>query len=124
MNLDALKITRPIDLGGYAPEYAGVVAYVWVNPPDNFLQRLLNLGRQVSQAQASDTSVRLGREIVAVLRELWSQNKDTPTHWSAEDVLKLASPGIDPKLASWLLGQSGAMIAEYKRGLQAPSPTD
>ena len=62
MKLEVQPIVRELDLGGYAPVYAGKMVYVWVNAPAAFLRErdllVVEYGRQLREV----TRLRQARE--------------------------------------------------------------
>lgn len=132
MNIDIPRITRPLDLGGYAPEFSGVCVQVWVNPPRDFMSRWYALveentatGKEVEAANKSKKSKQNIAKLTARVQangsafidwwaELWSQNPDTETHWTREGIITLINSDTDPKLYGWICEQSFALITEHK----------
>lgn len=99
------RIVRPLDLAEYAPEYAGAVMQVWVNPTRAKLR---------AYYEAAGDADRL----VAWFAEIWSQGVEE-TRWTAEGVYRLAEHALDadPRLWSWLCARTLTMIADW-RGVQ------
>lgn len=128
MDIQIPRITRPLDLGGYAPELAGVCVQVWVNPPRDFMKRYWDLvGENDASGKAAQTTKgkkareallktveRIGQDFVGWFAELWSQHPEADTHWSKDEVTKLIKSETDPQLYVWLVGQSMRLVTEHR----------
>jgi len=135
------RITRPLDFAEYAPEMAGAVIHVWVNPSrklldehDALIDEAEKLRGQMAEGKASEEEqariaqrlVAIGHEIVAWHAEIWSQGP-VELHWTADEIKELiqSSRETDPKLWEWLGGRTIALITEHrfarKKGSERPS---
>ena len=138
MKISIPRVTRPVALSEYAPEYGDQTIQMWVNPPrENRLafaaisDKFAPVQDQLQQAIEQEDSDRvgelakeieaLGLEIYAWYAEMWSQGGDT---WTAEDVKELAETALDadPGLWSFLQDRSLEVMGEYRRRKKANSP--
>lgn len=134
MEIRVPKIVRPLNLSDYAPEMAGAVIQVWVNPPRQAVESLEEMAvtstaivqrmQRLSQDQQADVQELakdlepIGHGLMAWFAENWSQAQDEGTHWSPEEVEKLINEvrDTDPLLWPWLMARTRAMIREYRDG--------
>ncbi len=125
-------ITRPVDLGAYAPEYAGAVCEMWVNPPRARILEWQSIRARVAalveeaQGTPSEDPVVLeerGRrwlaaneEIAAWWSQMWSQHADGATHWTPSEVKELVThlSDRDPEAWRWLLDTCLRLIYHYR----------
>lgn len=129
--------TKPLDLGEYAPEYKdqpGSVMQVWINPPLEVRNRLVDLtidGRQTLEKLAelsrnekpdedelrslAERMEQINRDTQAFWAEIWSQHADESTHFTAEDVREFAktSAELDPGLYPWAINRSWELITDF-----------
>ena len=138
MKISIPRVTRPIALSDYAPEYGDQEIQMWVNPPRErrlafatISDKFGPLQGQLQEAIAAEDSERvgelaaeieaLGLEIYAWYAGMWSQGKDK---WTAEDVKELAETALDadPGLWSFLQDRSLEVMGEYRRRKKASSP--
>jgi hypothetical protein len=128
------KITRPIDLAQYAPEYAGAVVQMWVNAPRAVIAEWGELRAAVVtmvgkmqtedgddpaiQAQRGDRFVELNGRMNAWWSTMWSQADDPETHWTADDVDQLVNhlTDIDPQAWAWLISTCLETVQAYRSG--------
>ncbi len=129
---DLKPITRPIDLGDYAPEYAGATFHIWVNMPRGLLNEWYLLQRatadlvdavrrdQTDDQAALDRRSTQWQDIDAQLNawyaRAWSQHSDADTHWTADEVRDLSDQLVssDPQAWVWLNRQCQLTITEYR----------
>ena len=125
-------ITRPVELGDYAPEYAGATFHIWVNMPRAQLNELFLLQREAADLVEAarldptddlskiDRRAALWKDIDARLNawyaRTWSQHADAATHWTADDVRELSDQLVsaDPQAWYWLSRKCQATITEYR----------
>jgi hypothetical protein len=128
------RITRPIDLADYAPEYAGATFQVWVNASravmaDWYEMRAgyVELVREEQADPGDDPEAQAGRgarfvvlnaRINEWLAVLWSQSDDEQTHWTAAEVDQLVTTlnDTDPQAWAWLLNECLTTIQNYRSG--------
>lgn len=124
MKIEIPRVVRRLELGGYAPEYGGdgAVIWVWVNPPRKrvreYFELLSEAGESIQQdaQDAQDMAgVRAGK-VYAWLAEMWSQAGLVETLWTAEEVGELARETLesDPGLWAYVTGMTVRMILDYR----------
>lgn len=104
MNFDVPKITRPLLLSNYAPEFpADALLQVWVNPP----RRILEVINEIGSSEQPDAE-----KSVEVYAELWGISR--------EELLKFVNTfaETDPGLAPWCMAQSIFMISQHRNQLK------
>lgn len=131
MRIIVPPITRPILLSDYAPELVRdngepITVYVWVNPPRRVLREFSDLNSEVraiqemaDSADQEELSTRVARVSGAISEwyaALWSQHRDTLTHWTADEVRELSASDADPALYDWLCARSWEAIRDYRAG--------
>lgn len=129
------KVIRELDLGDYAPEYAGQVIEVHVNPARGKMEefdaiRLDLLGaydaiRKASEDKQTDEKhlKELGGRTLSAqtalyewLAENWSQGSDPNRHWTADELRMMEGQCLesDPRLWKFLMQRPFEMIQEYR----------
>jgi hypothetical protein len=104
MRFDVPKITRPLLLSNYSPEFpADAVFQIWVNPPN----RLLFAIKKLTTSEKPDPA-----KGIKVYAELWGI--------SVQELLKFVETyaETDPALAPWCIAQTVMMISEYQNALK------
>lgn len=130
------RITRPLLLTDYAPEFVAddgtpAVIHVWVNPPREFIQRHEELRRQRKELRTAiekaegEAILPLARELAVAdsewvkwYAELWSQHRDPQTHWTPESVQVVFGAESDPLLYEFLITESVGLINAHRTGNQ------
>lgn len=120
------KVTRPIRLSEYAPEYGDTQIHVWINPPANKLLEYSKIRRPVTglvekaktateadAAQLAKELAEISVKIIAWYAEIWID-------WSVEDVRTLAdhSRDTDPMLWPWLTMKTQELIFNHRTELK------
>jgi hypothetical protein len=111
------KITREMRLGDYAPEYAGAVFDVWVNPPRKRLTEFyLRFGALNTDRLDEQQSAELNDWLNQWLSEFWSQGLDPVNRLTPADVQLLSEHlmDIDPRAWQWLIENTLSIIALYR----------
>jgi|GEM_PF-6654313 len=93
------KQTRPLDVGGYAPQFAGQVLQVWVNPPalyDDFVN---------ASADHGGRDMDKWRRVVSILFEMPLE----------------AVQAMDDDLVTWLFTNGYRVYDEYHEELKKTS---
>ena len=135
MKINIPKVTRPIALSDYAPEFGEQVIEMWVNPPREkrlafagIMDRYRDTLARIEQAEDSDDLADLTQQIVdqagelhAWYAEMWSQGED---EWTAEQVKELAEAALDtdPGLWDFVQERSLDLMQEYRRRKKAGMP--
>ena len=135
MKITIPKVTRPIALSDYAPEFGEQVIEMWVNPPREkrlafagIMDRYRDTLARIEQAEDSDDLADLTQQIVdqagelhAWYAEMWSQGED---EWTAEQVKELAEAALDtdPGLWDFVQERSLDLMQEYRRRKKAGMP--
>lgn len=131
MKFDFAKITLPLDMGGYNETYAGTILHVWVNPPRKVMDEqrvlLLDYARIIKAEQETPGAanggllgkflglnplVRAQKKQHEWLAQLWSQDTDKESHWTAKRVEQLFD--TDPLLYAWLTRESVKLLESYR----------
>jgi hypothetical protein len=113
MKINFPRITRPLDLGEYAPEMQGQSLQVWVNPlPDDVTGMLDNYKLSLSGNGKGETAWSAHVEALSVLL---SQGGDD-THLSPADLQELRDGTIktDPAFWPWLINGVMDRINAYR----------
>jgi len=129
MDIVIPRLTAPVSLSDYAPEFEGVTVYVWINPPRDAMKNYFALSDEhkstldtindpaTSGADLKKAITQLAKisdGIIAWWVELWSQHRDPETHWTVDGVTALINSDTDPALYGWLCGQSLNFITEHR----------
>jgi hypothetical protein len=130
------RITRPLLLTDYAPEFVKedgkpAVIHVWVNPPREFIQKHESLRVQRKRLRAElekaegEQILPLARELAVAddewvkwYAELWSQHAEAETHWTPEAVWQVFNAEGDPQLYDFLITESIGLINAHRTGTQ------
>ena len=128
MKINIPKVTQPIALSDYAPEFGEQVIEMWVNPPREkrlafagIMDRYRDTLARIEQAEDSDDLADLTQQIVdqagelhAWYAEMWSQGED---EWTAEQVKELTEAALDtdPGLWDFVQARSLDLMQEYRR---------
>ena len=129
-------ITRGVDLGEYAPEYAGIVFNMWVNPPRLRLigweqlrlqvAELVQLEEQTATAESGADSLaqearqerwrEVYRAIADWWAEMWSKGPDPSSHWTPDEVETLIDrlTDTDPEAWGWLSTACVSRVHRYR----------
>ena len=143
MRFEIAKVVKRMDLADYAPEYAGQVIHVWVNPPMKLLERYFELKRRAveilqevmtplpasphpedkdGEREKDERKVEIeaiGRELMGIFAELWSQGpKGTEISAAEIEALIGVSMETDPRFYGWLQERTLALIGEHRSGLK------
>lgn len=134
MKFQFRKITRPVDLAQYAPEYEGVVFPMWVNAPravtDGWHEIRAAYVALIGEAQPAGVDdaefqeqrgarfIELNLRINAWWAMMWSQADDPATHWTPDEVDQLVShlTDTDPQAWAWLINECLATAHAYRTG--------
>ena len=135
MKIDIPRVTRPVALSDYAPEFGDQAIQMWVNPPrkvrlafsdimDRYKATLDELTEAEGDEALSDLAervVELGGEIYAWYADLWSQGDD---EWTADEVGEFVQACMDTDPGLWDYVQEGCLdaMAAYRRQKKAGSP--
>jgi len=132
MKIQYKKVVRPLDLADFAPEYAGAVIQVWVNPTREKLQERETIRQGLNTAlgklkesdpdnveklkQITGTIESINDKYYAWLADNWSQAENEETHWTQAEVKELAENLIedDPALWEFIQKRSFNMLQEYR----------
>jgi hypothetical protein len=137
MEIKIPKIVQPLELGEYAPELAGQVIQVWVNPPPAVRKEYFEVSDQIAAlsteigkldpedgrlAKLNAEAETLILELDANIASMWSQGAPE-THFSAEEVgeFRRNSFETDQRLLSWMVGRSLRMMLEHQGALKKNS---
>lgn len=117
MRIEVENVIQKIDLGNYAPAYAGQVLQVWANPPREFRRvretLLLNYVRIMKSGgvwNALRLRVQIWRESFWLAR-LWSKG-EKQNRWSAREVYWLRNR--EPALYEFMVRESMKAVDEYR----------
>jgi hypothetical protein len=132
MQINIPKIVKPLDLVDYAPEMAGAVFQVWVNPPRKLLedydvlimdaQKLIASMKDVTPTDAQKIAKDFEANAVQLQNwysPIWSQGAEE-TRMTNEDVQALVKEmaDTDPGLWTWLTGNTMRMIREHREAVK------
>lgn len=139
MQINIPRIVRPLNLADYAPEYAGAVIQVWVNPPRGRLTEYVGYLETVSAANkviadydtlsdpggdeyasaevAAQSLASTSELLIRWMAEAWSQGPPD-SHWTADEIRQLIDKSVDddPGLYPWLISSTLWMIRDYRSG--------
>lgn len=112
MKIIVPKVVRLLKVSEYAQEFGELAISVWVNPPRELLGELIECLKVVPE----ETREERAKRAVEIIAELWSQGTDPETHWTAEEVITLASETMetDPKLWPWLRERTFELIGQHR----------
>lgn len=67
----------------------------------------------------------LAMQLFGIMAEMWSQNEDAETHWTAQDINELveACTNQDARLWSWIQEQHWRLIEDHRTGVKKKSST-
>ena len=136
MKINIPRVTRPIRLSDYAPEFGEQVIEMWVNPPRakrlayvSIMDRYRDTLGAIEQAEEgapelADMAQRIidiAGELHGWYAEMWSQGEE---QWTAEQVKELveAAMDTDPGLWDYIQEQSLDVMQAYRRQKKADSP--
>ena len=136
MKVNIPKVTRPIRLSDYAPEFGEQVIEMWVNPPretrlafSGIMDRYRDTLAQIEEAEEGapeladmvQAVVDQAGELHAWYAEMWSQGEDD---WAAEQVKELVEAALDtdPGLWEYVQERSLDLMREYRRRKKANTP--
>lgn len=122
MKFGVQKIVKEIQLGDYAPEYAGQTVLVWVNVPREMQeQRRALLEKYAKFLKASRGPLfrwyygyvfkKIENESQDWFSRLWSAGADEATHWPKEEVRALNR--ADAVLYKWLTRKSIELVDAF-----------
>lgn len=113
MRITVPKVVRPLKVAEYAQEFGELVIPVWVNPPRDLLGELIDCLKTVPE----ETREERAHRAIEIIAELWSQGSDQETHWTADEVITLASETMetDPQFWPWLRERTFDMIGEHRK---------
>lgn len=121
------KIVKPLNLADYDRLLEGLILQVWVNPPMNTRQQLLDIGTQFAQAlktevpdnadpeteagivQNATDALYAGR--ITWLSEILSQGPEATHMTTGELEVKRQE---DPAFIEWLMKRIGRMMTEHQ----------
>ena len=136
MKVNIPRVTRPIALSDYAPEFGEQVIQMWVNPPrakrlefagimDRYRDTLAAIEAAEDGApeiaEMAQRVVDIAGELHAWYAEMWSQGDE---EWTAEDVKELVEACMDTDPGLWGFIQESSMdtVQAYRRQKKANSP--
>jgi len=136
MQITIPKITRPLHLTDYDPSLTNgaepAAIHVWVNPTRDVLQQYADAFAEKEalqnalKAAPQDDAEQL-RQIVRALADcgtafvewyalIWSQAADTHSHFTPDEVRKIAALETDPGFYAWVTGRTWELIAAHRAG--------
>ena len=131
MKIQIKKVVRPLDLADFAPEYDAVI-WIWVNPTRAKIMEREEIRGSMELAFKSlketkeddvDKLKKIAEKIsenntrfYGWLAEIWSQGKESETHWTQEEVKVLAEALIEDEPALWTYIQTRTfeMFADHR----------
>jgi len=135
MKINIPKVTRPIRLSDYAPEFGEQVIEMWVNPPRDVRLEFARIADEFKAVRDALAAVEdadeagelvqqitdLGQSIYAWYAQMWSQAGD---EWTVEDVQEFANEALelDPALWDYVQETSLDLMQAYRRQKKASSP--
>lgn len=144
LEIEVIKITKPLDIGDYAEEYRGKLLHVWVNLTKRkifeYEKNQADLAKLVGELSRATGNKLVDRVLFNRARvkklnnsienatldtyewfaEIWSQSSDKHTHITGDQVRKFAADWIrdDSALWSWIRDSTIATIKAHQEGLE------
>ena len=136
MKINIPRVTRPVALSDYAPEFGDQAIQMWVNPPrkvrmefasmmDRYRETLAEIEKAEEGApelaDMTQAIVDIAGELHGWYAKMWSQGDD---EWTAEDVKAFVEAALDTDPGLWDFVQDGCLdaMAAYRRQKKADSP--
>ena len=114
MDFNIPKILKRVDMAGYTEELSGKFLCVWVNLPLKLLREHAELTKlpaetdaPISEAAQNDVN----KKIYAWYAQVWSQDGDAETHWTAKEIEALND--ADPAFVSWMMRETWVARLEH-----------
>lgn len=119
MDFNIPKILKRIDMAEYTEELSGKFLCVWVNLPLKLLREHAELTRSDPSPDPSPNATHSERgeeeertrKIYAWYAQVWSQDGDAETHWTAKEIEALND--ADPAFVSWMMRETWVARLEH-----------